>query len=308
MIFKRVIIWCIATVSLCMAKGTPYSVDTIEGKYPYGIRIHAQSFNINIPDEEHETITIYQNRKLIDRIKTYRDDPLGYTDLDGDGYKEVVFNLFDGERGFDLVIATIKPKMQKPLVFKGVKGDIVHIDGKPKLLTWESYGAIYSAEYAFVTIYADFNGTDLHLDKSLQKEELSKLQQPQQKADVFLQENGFLGTHSPKALIKIIAYAAQAWYAGESNQAIALLRRTVHPTDKATMYLFLQDFVEGLSWSRFWDDIREFNNWQEEDGEMVGGVIVLRYKNMDKDAITRVLFEQMYKKQGTASMDKSLSQ
>lgn len=305
MMWRVVFAWFVALWSLCMAEEAHYRIDTIEGKYPYGITIETKSTRVNTPDE-HETIMIYQDGKLVDRIETFRVYPREILDLDRNGYKELIFDIFDGSRTFDRVIVTIKPHMPKPTVFKGMaeSSRILHIDGKPRLQTWENYGALYSAERAVVTVYADFNGTHFHLNKSLQHRAFAILKIPQQTADIFLKENGFLGTHRTQALMEIIAYIVHAWYAGESEKAIALLHRRLHPSDNATMYLFLQELVDELSQSRFWNDIVAFNEWQEDDYEIVGEVLMHRYRNLDKDDIVRALFEQIVEKRDDASNDR----
>ncbi len=305
MMWRVAVVWFVALCSLCTAEGAQYRIDTIEGKYPYGITIETKSTRVNTSDE-HETIMIYQDGKLVDRIETFRDYPLYSLDLDGDGYKELVFKIFDGSRTFDRVVVTIKPHMPKPTVFKGMaeSSRILHIDGKPRLKTWENYGALYAAERADVTVYADFNGTHFHLNKSLQQRAFAKTKPPRQTADIFLKESGFLGTHRTQALMEIIAYTVHAWYAGESEKAIALLHQRLHPSDNATMYLFLQELVDELSQSRFWEDIVAFNGWQEDDYEIVGETLMHRYRNLDRDDIVRALFEQIVEKRDDASNDR----
>lgn len=297
MIWKITFVWCVAIWSFCIGKEVSYLIDTIEGQYPYDITIFTQSHNINT-FEEQETIIIYQDHRFIDRIETFRDYPLYYLDFDGDGYQELIFKIFDGSRTFDWVIVKIMPKMKKPIVFEGMAelSHIFYINGKPILKTWESYGALYAAKNATVTVYADFNDTHFHLNKALQKKELMMLKIPKKAADIFFRENGFLGTHHPEALMESITYAMQAWYAGESEKAVTLLLRTLQTTDKATMFLFLEDLIDELSQSHYWNDIVHFNGWQSENYEIVGKTFVPHYKNLDKDDIARELFRQMFKK------------
>lgn len=299
---KRMMIavWCLLTVQSCGAKELP-RIQSIEGSYRYGIRIED---NATAPtpekdfQDEHETISIYQKQRLINRIETFRSYPLYFADLDADGKKELIFKIFDGGDRFDWVVATIEPKMKPPAIFKNMAelSTLEEIGGKPRLITWECYGAIFSAQNACVKIVADYDGGKFHLDKEQMGKGFSLLKMPKTPAKIRLDDRGYLETDNSRPLMAIIAYVMQAFYAGESQKAIDLLRRSLRTEDRATTYLFIQELVDELSLSRFWKDIVSFNGWQSEDYDLINGTMLYHPKDWKKEEVVRHLFKMMMEK------------
>ena len=261
-------------VTILSAKELP-RIDTIEGRYPYDITIKTKSSNINTPDE-HETIWIDQGHKHIDRIETFRAYPLYRADLDGDGFEELVFKIHDGGGRFDWVIVSLKPKVANTVVLKDFAelSRIERIDGKPKLITWESYGALYSADTADIEIVAAFDGKRFHLDRASMRKRFEHMEIPKKITLLDFNEEGYLHPHKPLVLIEAMRYALYGLYVGESARALEVLRETIHPVGRATLYLFLQELVDELSQSRFWDDIVAFNDWRDNHYEIVGERVI----------------------------------
>ena len=297
-IYSKIWLICLVGLSTTIWAEEVSRTETIAGDYPYGIRIEENWTEAKDGQSEHDTITFYQNGKRIDRVDTFRAYPLYYTDLDGDGKKEVIFKIFDGRREFDWVIVKIAPNMPKPIRFENMAelSLLSKRDKKPVLESVEEgYGSIYSGQSAYAWVYADFDGTRFHLIRASQKKAFERLKKSYGDVSVFLDEEGFLETSDPREMTKIVTYAVHAWYAGENEKAMTLITRRVHPVDQATLYLFIQDLVQELSHSHYWNDIKIFNNWEEN------GYVVLEENDSDRDhtlekgAIVRSLFIQALK-------------
>lgn len=270
-------------------------IGTIKGRYPYGIRIEDDGTRPTDRQKEHETITIYQGVKPIDRIETFRAYPLYRLDLNGDGYEELIFKTSDGGGRFDWVIVSLKPKIAKPVVLKDI-AELSHIEvigGEAKLITWESYGALFSADTADIEIVAAFDGKRFHLDRASMCKRFESLEIPKMITLLDFNEEGYLHPHKPLALIEAMRYALYGLYVGESSRALEVLRETIHPVDKATLYLSLQELVDELSQSRFWDDITAFNGWRDNDYAVIGEKVIDHFQSWSKEEIVRHLFQEM---------------
>ena len=293
----KVLLFLLVFLTIVWAKALP-KIETIADDYPYGIHIQDDWTRPSRGRKEHETVSIFQKGKLVDRIETFRVYPLYRVDLNGDGYRELIFKTFDGGRRFDWVILTLKPKFSRPVVLKDIAEStrIEEIGGQPKLVTWESYGAQFAAESASVQVVANFDGKRFRLDRAAMRKRFESLKVPEGITLLDFNQEGFLDPHKPRALIETMRYMAYGFYAGESDRALDVLLKTIRPVGRATLYLFLQEFVEELWQSRFWADIAAFNGWRDNDYEIIGDKVVDHYKTWDRDKIARDLFKRVLKK------------
>ena len=284
-------------LTIVSAKALP-KIETIEGDYPYGIHIQDGWTRPTREQKEHETVSIFQKGKPVDQIETFRVYPLYRVDLNSDGCQELIFKTFDGEGGFDWVILTLKPKISRPIVLKDIAEStrIEEIGDQTKLVTWESYGTQFAADCASVQIVTDFDGKRFRLDRAAMRSLFESLKVPDRITILDFNEEGFLDPHKPRALIETMRYMACGFYAGESDRALDVIAETIRSVGRATLYLFLQEFVEELSQSCFWADIAAFNGWRDNDYEIVGEKIVDHYETWDRDKIARDLFRRVPKK------------
>ena len=123
--------------------------ESLLDKLPYGIRVDLVSTPPSSIDRECN-LTITQNSQVLVRQSNYTIQPIHRSDLDGDGYEELVFSGFSGGAHccFDLTIVSLRPHAPAPyhlemanaeyITFKDLDGD-----KKPEIITRDdqySYG------------------------------------------------------------------------------------------------------------------------------------------------------------------------
>ena len=219
------------------------------------------------------TLKVYKNKHLIytfSQADGGRIEKLTSVDLDKDGYKEDIFQVFTGGAHccFDYIIISHNPDFTKPLIFHAYNTEMFEIkdinnDKIPDIITYDDYSYSFGLCFAcspYVKIALDYKNNKLFLKSNIIK--TFKAPKSEKISVVFNKKEGTIefSDGANKTLSAVLHYI----YAAEPKRAKEIINRYVGFQNPATKKLFILELYDNLSSSPFWNDIKKANGWREK--------------------------------------------